>query len=130
MAEPVTIVLAGLSAEISALVAGKVDLGALNTEGKILILSGASVLLVEIVLDNPAFAAGTGSDQLGAGMPKQGTAVANGTAAKAQILDCDENVVVEGTVNLIGSGSFVEIDKVEIEIGDIVTVQSAKLTGP
>jgi len=130
MAAIIDLILAGLEAEITELITDKVDLGTTNPEGKLLIRSGAGTLLVEIVLQNPAFAAGTGSARDLQGTPLSGTVVAAGTAALAQVVDRDETVVVEGPATVIGGGGFVELDKVEMEIADIVTVQSLSVEYP
>lgn len=130
MAATIDLILAGLEAEITALIAGKVDLGTTNAEGILRIKSGAGTPLVDIVLDNPAFAVGSGSVQDLQGTPKQGTATAAGTAALAEVLDRDENVVFSGTVTVVGGNGFIELDKVEIEISDVITVQSGDIEYP
>jgi hypothetical protein len=130
MAETIDLILAGLDAEITALITDKVDLGTTNPEGKLLIRSGAATLLVEVVLANPAFTTGTGSERNLLGVPLTGTVVATGIAALAQIVDRDENVVFEGSTTVLGGGGLVELDKVEMEIADIVTVQSMVIEYP
>jgi len=130
MAATITLDLAGLEAEITALIAGKVNLGTTNAEGILRIKSGAGTTLVDIVLNNPAFAAGAGSTQDLQATPHQGTAVADGTAATAQVLDRDEAIVFSGTVTVIGGNGFIQLDKVEMEIGDVITVQNGSIQYP
>ena len=130
MTQQITLVLAGLEAEITALITDKVDAGTTNPEGILRIKSGAGTPLVDIVLANPAFAAGTGSIRDLLTVPLQGTATASGTAALAEMLDRDLGVVFTGTVSVLGGGSFLSLDKVEIEIGDVITVQSLTVQYP
>jgi len=130
MANTIDLILAGLDAEITALITAKVDLGTTNPEGKVLIKSGAGTLLVEIVLANPAFAAGSGSIQTMQGAPLSGNVVADGIAALGQVVDRDETVVFEGPVTVIGGSGFIELDKVEMEIADVVTIQSLDIEYP
>jgi hypothetical protein len=126
----ITISLSGLSTEIAALIVGKVDLGSTNAEGICRILTGASVTIVDIPLDTPPAFSLSGDDYIANGVPAQGTAVASGTAAKAQVLDRDENVVCEGSATIIGANGFAQLDRSEIEINDVVTLQSMTVTGP
>lgn len=130
MAATISLELTGLDAEVTELITDKVDAGTTNAEGKLLIRSGAGTLLVEIVLQNPAFAAGSGSVRALQGTPLSGTVVADGTAALAQVVDRDEVVVFEGPTTVIGGSGFVELDKVEMEISDIVTIQSLEVSYP
>lgn len=130
MANSIDLILTGLEAEVTELITDKVDVGTANPEGKILIKSGAGTLLVEIVLANPAFAAGSGSVRSLQGTPLSGTVVADGIAALGQVVDRDETVIFEGPVTVIGGSGFIELDKVEMEIADIVTVQSLDVEYP
>jgi len=130
MAATITLDLAGLTAEISALITDKVDAGTTNAAGKLRILSGALVLLVEIDLINPAFIVGTGSERTLDGLPLAGTAVASGTGATAQFLDRDENVVFSGPASVVGGNGFVQLDKVEIETNDVITVLTGSIQYP
>jgi len=130
MAATITLDLAGLEAEITALIGAKVNLGTTNAEGILRIRSGAGTLLVDIVLSNPAFAAGAGSAEDLQGVPHQGTAVAAGTAATAEVLDRDEVTVFSGSVTVVGGNGFIQIDKVEIEIGDVITIQTGSFQYP
>ena len=130
MTQQITLVLAGLEAEITALITDKVDAGTTNPEGILRIKSGAGTPLVDIVLANPAFAAGIGSIRDLLTVPLQGTATASGTAALAEMLDRDLGVVFTGTVSVLGGGSFLSLDKIEIEIGDVITVQSLTVQYP
>lgn len=126
----VSIVLSGLATEIAALVTGKVDLGASNAQGLCRVVSGAGVTLVEIELNTPPSFSLDGSDYIANGVPLQGTATASGTAARCEVLDRDENVVFQGPATVIGASGFAELDKIEIQIGDVVTLQSMRVSGP
>ena len=130
MTQEITLVLAGLEAAITQLITDKVDLGTANAEGILRIKSGAGTPLVDVVLANPAFATGTGSIRDLLGVPLQGTATAAGTAALAEVLDRDENIVFTGITTVIGGNGFLELDKVEIEIGDVITVQNMTVQYP
>jgi len=130
MAATITLDLAGLTAEISKLITDKVDVGTTNLAGKLRIRSGAATLLVEVDLVDPAFVVGAGSIRTLDSTPLQGTAVANGTGATAQVLDRDENIVFSGPVTVVGGNGFIQLDKVDIEIGDVVTVLSGSIQYP
>lgn len=130
MAATIDIQLAGLKAEITALTAGKVDLGSANASGILRLVSGAGTTLVDIVLAIPAFAAGVDPIQELQGLPLAGTAVAAGTAATARVLDRDENIVFTGIVTVVGGNGFIQLDKVEIEVSDVITLQSGSFTYP
>ena len=130
MAATIILALAGLEAEITALITDKVDLGSANAQGILRIKSGAGATLVDIDLANPAFATGSGSTRDLQGTPLQGTATDSGTAATAEILDRDEAVVFSGSVTVIGGGGFIQLDKVEIETSDVITIQSGTVQYP
>lgn len=130
MAAIITLDLAGLEAEITELITDKVDIGTTNPEGQLRIRSGAGTILVDITLANPAFATGTGSTRDLQSVPLQGTAIASGTAATAQLLDRDENIVFSGTVTVVGGNGFIQLDKVEIETSDVITIQSGSVQYP
>lgn len=126
----ITVVLPGLSTEIAALMVGKVDLGALNAAGKCRIKTGAGVTVVDIPLDTPPAFSLSGDDYIANGVPLQGTAVASGTAALCEVLDRDENVVFQGAATIIGANGFAQLDRVEIELNDVVTLQTMTVSGP
>ena len=130
MMATITLDLAGLDAEITQLITDKVDLGTANAEGILRIKSGAGTPLVDVVLANPSFATGTGSIRDLQGVPLAGTAVASGTAALAEVLDRDEIVVFSGPVTVSGGGGFIQLDKVEIETNDVITVLTGDVQYP
>ncbi len=130
MSDTIVLDLAGLDAEITELITDKVDVGTANAEGILRIKSGAGTPLVDIVCQNPAFAAGVDSIRELQGVPLQGTVTADGSAATIEVLDRDENVVFSGSVTVIGGGGFVELDKVEMEIADVITMQSLDIQYP
>lgn len=130
MTATIALDLSGLDAEITELITDKVDVGTTNAQGILRIKSGAGTTLVDLDLANPAFAAGTGSERNLQGAPLSGTAVAAGTAALAEVLDRDENVVFSGPVTVSGGNGFVELDMVEIEVSDVISVQSGVVQYP
>lgn len=126
----ISIVLSGLSVDIADLVVSEVDLGSANAQGMCRVVTGAGVTLVEIDLDTPPSFSLSGSSYIAEGVPLQGTAIASGTAAKCQVLNRDEEVVFEGSATVIGAQGFAQLDKIEIEINDVITLQSMTVSGP
>jgi hypothetical protein len=89
-------------------------------------LSGATGVLVEIALPTPSFAESAGVITL-QGVPLSDVAIANGTAAKAEIRDNADNVIVSG-LTVGTSGTDIIIDSVSITIGETVSITSGTLT--
>lgn len=131
MAEVVSLVLPGLDAEITALVAGKVDLGTLNAAAQVEFLDGTSTVLVTVELDPPpAFSQTSGATYSANSLPKQGTVTVAGSAVLARVLDRDGNAVIQGPCGETGTGRFMELDKLELEPGDIATLTGGTLFTP
>lgn len=131
MAAEVRLDLATLPDELAALAVGKVDLGA-GANGKCIIVDGSDTTLVEINLQDPSFAQdppGEGSYTV-IGLPLQGTAVATGTAVRAKFVNKDSGAVFSGPCTTTGNGGFAELDNINIESGDIVTLTGGTYTQP
>jgi len=107
-----------------------VDGGTTNTEGMMLIKDGGSVLLCEILFQDPAFAASSAGQAALLGTPLTGTAVDAGAAALFDVVDKDEVVIYSGTVGLSGSGADAIIDSTTIQIGDTIQLNSHTITAP
>lgn len=91
---------------------------------------GAQVLLAEITLADPAFAAPSGGTMDIDADPDVSDASANatGTASWARIVDSDNNAVYDGTVAT--SGADFNISSTSITSGQTVTLVSGTLTLP
>jgi hypothetical protein len=97
------------------------------TPGKLQILTAADALLVEIELNDPSATVSPAGVLTLAGVPLSGVASGTGTAAKAQILDGDDNAVVTGLTVGVGTGD-VQLDSVSITTGQTVTITSGTIT--
>lgn len=126
----ITLILTDLAKDVTALIVGKLDLGSLNAAGKARVTTAGGSTLCDIDLADPAFTFSAGAAYVAAGVPHSGTASGTGTAGKVQFLDKDENVVFEGMATLVGGGGPAELDKLNIESGDTVTLQSASIDHP
>lgn len=96
--------------------------------GTIKLYTSVDALLVTLTFSDPAFGnAATGVATASA--ITNGTAGADGTAAKASLLDSDANVVISGLVVGAGSGD-INLNSVSITTGDIISITSMTITQP
>lgn len=113
-------------------VVARLDLG--SGPGKVQILTAGDVLLAEGELSDPAAdgsAVIVGTDAVVTFDTITGaTAVAGGTAAKALLVDSDDNVEIEGDVGEVGSGALVELVTMIVVAGQPVTFSSATYKHP
>lgn len=96
-------------------VAGKLQIGT----------AAMALLLVEVDLDDPPIVASQVLTLLGS--PSTGTAGASGTAAAAQVVDSDDNVIASG-LTVGTSGTDVVLNSVAISNGQNVEIDSATIT--
>ena len=84
--------------------------------------------LVSIPLSKPSFTEGSQAITM-AGVPKSGTAGANGTAAVARIVDgaATPNIIVTG-LTVGTSGSDINLNSTAISNGQTVTITSGVIT--
>lgn len=93
-------------------------------------LAGATGVLVEIPFADPSGSVAARVLTL-SGMPKEGTAIANGTAAKVEIRDSNNVVIVSDlTVGVSGSGANIIINTTAIVTNQIVQLLSGTITHP
>jgi hypothetical protein len=88
--------------------------------------SGMVTILVTITLDDPSFVEGGGVITM-AGVPKTGTASADGLAASARIKDGGGNIIVSG-LTVGESGTEVVLLDANIINGQPVTLNSGSIT--
>ena len=109
--------------------------GAQPASPDVAINTATNVLLAEVSLDNPAFAAattGTGAETsyiiaLASGLPNTDTnANATGTAAWFRAVDRAGTAVIDGTVG-VGTGFDMAIDNTSVAAGQIVKLNSWKI---
>lgn len=103
-----------------------IDIG--TGHGKIKIgTAGMTAVLVVITLPQKPCASDTNGTMVFLGTPVAGTATGAGTAAEAVITDSDDNVIVGGLTVSETSGNLL-IDSVLVEIGQVITLNSAVIT--
>lgn len=92
--------------------------------------AGMAVVLATITLSDPCASAASGGVLTFSGFPKSDTSAdATGVAAAARIRDSNGNDVITGlTVGAAGSGADLILDTVNIDAGEIVTLNSATIT--
>jgi hypothetical protein len=111
------------------------DAGTTVTAGYIKVQTAGDVDLVQFNLDTPPAmgdaAAGASSAN---NLPKSGTGLAAGAAAKFRAFDRDNTELWEGTVTATGGGGDAEIDNTSIAIGQTVNLTAFSMnvvaTGP
>lgn len=96
-----------------------------STFGKLKILTSGDTLLATITLQDPAFSR-SGAILTLLGVPLSATGVAEGTAAKVQVCDSDDNIIYEGSVAT--SGADFTIDNASITIGQTVRITAHTYT--
>ena len=89
-------------------------------------LSGATGVLVEIVLPTPAFTV-SGAVATLQGVPLSGTASASGTAAKAELRD-NAGTVIVGSLTVGVSGTDIVVGSASITSGETVSVTAGTVT--
>lgn len=92
--------------------------------------AGMAVVLATITLSDPCASSASGGVLTFSGFPKSDTSAdATGVAAAARIRDSNGNDVITGlTVGAAGSGADLILDTVNIDAGEIVTLNSATIT--
>jgi hypothetical protein len=119
--------------------AGKINVGTTNTTGRLRIYTGTKpganntatgTLLVEIPLQNPAYAASASGTAALAGTPLSAAAVAAGVAGWFRLVNRDVAGVLDGTVTATGGGGDLTLDNTNIATGQTVSVSSLNLTEP
>lgn len=105
---------------------------ALGNNAKLVIgtsaLNGATGVLAEIVLANPPATVDAGVFSL-AGVPRSGTAVGAGNAAKAELRTSADVVIASNlNVGLDGSGAEVIINALAVSVGQSVQVNAGTIT--
>lgn len=114
---------------IADLVVDRADLGTTAAAGKIRVYQG-STTIVDILLANPAFGAAAAGVASGSSLPKEGTAVADGTVDKFELLDRDNVVVFTGLVtNTAGAGDM-KITNTAIKTSEVVRINTMTYTAP
>lgn len=105
-------------------------LDAASTPAKFVIgtssLSGATGVLVEIELDQPAGAVASQVLTL-SDLPREAVAAAGGTAAKAELRDGDDTTIVSG-LTVATSAADVIINSVTITMGQTVRLTAGTIT--
>lgn len=105
-----------------------------SSPGKVkLYTTGEASLLVEIILNDPAFVSPpvNGVATLSTTpSPPSGTAIANGDAAVCVFTDSDDVIKFKGTVTTTGGGGEIELASTTIPLGGDVAIQSGTLTMP
>lgn len=97
--------------------------------GKLVILDDTTTL-VTITLADPAFGAASGGQATAAGLPKEGTAVATGTADKFELKDGADTLIASGTVTATSGGGDLEISNTSIATDDVVSLQTLSWSAP
>ena len=95
--------------------------------GKLRLLDAASVLLAEMTLPTP-FSAAAANGTITATTIADVTAAASGTASKAEFTKSDGTVLSTCGVGLTGSAEVVTLDRVDIQQGATVSIQSVSFT--
>lgn len=122
-------------------VVDRIDLGTGTATGKLRLYSGTQpadadsapvgTLLVEIDLANPAYGSANSSGTAAlAGTPRTGTGAAAGNAASFRVINRDGATVFDGAVTATGGGGQLELDNINIAVGQTVNVTSLNYTQP
>lgn len=107
-----------------------VNTGSADAGGDIKIMTSGDAELVVITLGNPAFGAASSGTISGSGLPKTGTAGATGTAAKFDLRDRDNTIILSGTVTSTGGGGDIELDNTSIANGQAVSLDTLTYDAP
>jgi len=113
------------------LVTSKINLGTTNSYGNLILKNSSNVVLVTLVMSNPAF----GVSSLGiatANVIASALAVASGIITKYVMVDRDENTVATGTVTAVGGGGDLEATTTttSVILGESVSISTLTYNAP
>lgn len=108
-----------------------IDVGTTDATGDVIVQTAADVTLCTIALANAAFGAAGASvagQAAAAGLPKEGTAGATGTAAKFRVRNRDNTEIFQGTVTVTGGGGDMELSSTSISTNDVIRINTFTYT--
>jgi hypothetical protein len=108
----------------------RLDLGAVNSSARLWVQNAAGTTLAVIELADPAFASSSGGVVAASGLPKTGTVSVSGTAARFRAVSKDEDVEIQGSIGVAGSGADAIIDDTSLVSGGFVRLTSWSMTAP
>lgn len=89
-----------------------------------LVIRASTTVLATVTLNDPAFGAAAAGSATAAGLPKTVQGTAAGAADNYQATDSDDEVMWSGTVSASGGGGDLQLDNVNIAVGQDVTITS------
>lgn len=92
--------------------------------------AATGTLLATITLADPAYGSAAVGTAVLAGAPRSGTGVAAGDAGWFRMYDSDATAVIDGSVTATGGGGDLELDNVNIAIGQNVSITTLPYTQP
>ncbi len=107
----------------------QVDVGTIDANGDLVIMTGADSQLAILAMANPAF----GNAAIGvatAAAISDDTNASAGTAAKCKLQNRDNTEIVQGSVTATGGGGDIELSSVAIGAGDTISISSLTYTAP
>ena len=105
-----------------------IDVGTTDATGDVVVQTAADVTLCTINLANAAFGAASSGTATAAGLPKEGTAGATGTAAKFRVRNRDNTEIFQGTVTVTGGGGDMELSSTSISTNDVIRINTFTYT--
>jgi len=88
----------------------------------------ATTLLSEHTMSDPAFGAAAGGVLTANSIADDTSANATATATWCRIVDSNGTFIIDGSVGLVGSGADLEMNSVNIGIGQTVSINSLVIT--
>lgn len=105
-----------------------IDAGTTDATGDVIVQTSGDTILCTINLANAAFGAASSGTATAAGLPKEGTAGASGTAAKFRVRNRDNTEIFQGTVTVTGGGGDMELSSTSISTNDVIRINTFTYT--